>query len=287
MATTREVIREKVIDQLYAGKGIVRSTTTSVGTTSTLIDTQLVSGMFEMTDFIGAYVLFSSGKTDSTTNINETGPFSQGDTTLTVISGTPFTVGNYIQIEDEFLEVTNIAANDLTVVRGILGTTDVQHTDDTDVFISTDMQAAKIIAYDRVTGGTLTLSPVLRSVSDTGADYEIHYDLHPFRVEEAIVWAIEVGTRNALTAPTTDIGTTTLDVETIVEGALSYCKFAIADQTDARDPASTQSNIDKEEFRKQAVIHETNWIRGLSLAGYRPFIVSQRAQEDQDISEEG
>lgn len=286
MAVAREVIREKVVDQLYAGKDIVRSTTTSAGTASLLTDTQLKKGMFEANDYIGAYVLFSSGNTDSDSNVAVDDPLTAGATTINVTDGSDFAADEYISIESEWISVTSINVNALTVIRGILGTTAAAHASSPDIYQTCDMQAAKIIAFDRV-DGKFTLSPAFRSTIDTSADYEIHYDLHPFRVNEAITWAIEVGTRNALTAPDTDAETTTLDVETVVEGALAFCKFAIADQTEARDPAARQSDINKEELRRQAVIHETNWLRGLSLAGYRPFVVSQRTQEDEQVSEEG
>ncbi len=288
MSVARELIREKVIDQLYAGKDIVRSTTTSAGDDSSgLTDTQLKKGMFEATDYIGAYVLFSSGTTTSAQpSLVVDDPLTSGATTINVTEGGDFDNNQYIIIESEWISITSISTNALTVVRGILGTTAAAHVQTTPVNITTDMQASKIIAFDRV-AGKFALSPALRSTPDNSADYEIHYDLHPFRVNAAITWAIEVGSRNALTAPDADAETTTLDVETVVEGVLAYCKFAIADQTEARDPAARQSDVDKEELRRQAVIHETNWLRGLSLAGYRPFIVSQRTQEDEQVSEEG
>lgn len=281
MAVEREVIREKIVDQLYANKDIVRSTTTSAGTASVLTDIQLKKGMFEANDFIGAYLLFSSGNTDSGSNVTDN-PLSSGATTVNVTSGGDFAADEYISIDSEWMSVTSISTNELTVVRAILGTTAASHTQDTDVYQTCDMQAAKIIAYDRV-DGKFTLSPDFRSTIDNSADYEIHYDLHPFRVNEAIIWAIEVGSRNALSAPDTDAETTTLDVETIVEGALSFCKFAIANQTEARDPAAIQPDVDKAELMRQAVIHESNWLRGMSLAGYRPFVVARRVQEEETV----
>ncbi len=214
MSVARQAIREKIIQRLYAGKDIVLSTTTSAGSTSTVVDIQLIRGMFEANDYIGAYVWISSGAT-------------------------------------------------------------------------ADEESSKIIAFDRVTG-TFTMSPVYTGISGTSSTYEIHYDLAPARVNEAIVYAVEVGTRKALAmTDATDAGTTTLDSETVIEGALAFCKFAIADQTEARDPATRQSDIDTEELLRQAVIHEANWLRGLSLAGYRPAVVSQRTQEDEQVSTEG
>lgn len=71
---------------------------------------------------------------DSTANVNEGAAFAAGDTTLTVTDGTQFTVGEYIQIDNEILRVTTISTNDLTVVRGELGTADKAHADSTDVY---------------------------------------------------------------------------------------------------------------------------------------------------------
>ena len=64
---------------------------------------------------------------DSTTTVNEGATYAAGDTTLTVADGTQFTVGDSIYIDSERLSVTAIAINDLTVTRGVNGTSDVAH----------------------------------------------------------------------------------------------------------------------------------------------------------------
>jgi hypothetical protein len=194
----RQAIREKVVDRLYSGYEVVRSTATG-GSTSTIVDTALISGIFEANDFIGAYVWISGG------------------------SGAP---------DEEF---------------------------------------SKIISFDR-TDGTLTVSPVFTAGVVSTDTYEIHYQLHPARVNEGIVWAVEVGTRNALSGPTTDAGTTTLELEVIVEGTLSYCKRAIASQTRARDPALPMLPDEKSDLLAQALEHEINWLNGLALIGFAPFV---------------
>jgi flagellin len=48
-------------------------------------------------------------------------------TALTVTDGTKFSVGDVIQIEDELMEVTAKATNNLTVTRGYAGTTAAAH----------------------------------------------------------------------------------------------------------------------------------------------------------------
>ena len=73
------------------------------------------------------YGLFTA--VDSTTTINETGPFAAGDVTLTVPDETVFAVNDTIYIDQEQLTVTVIAVNTLTVVRGVNNTTDAAHAD--------------------------------------------------------------------------------------------------------------------------------------------------------------
>jgi len=66
---------------------------------------------------------------DSTTTVNETGPYAAGDVTLTVADGTQFTAGDSIYIDSERLDVTAVVGNNLTVTRGVNGTSDVAHAD--------------------------------------------------------------------------------------------------------------------------------------------------------------
>lgn len=63
----------------------------------------------------------------TTTTINEGATFSNTDTTLTVASTTSFLVGDYLRIDDELLQITNISGSDFTVTRGSLGTIPATH----------------------------------------------------------------------------------------------------------------------------------------------------------------
>lgn len=275
MATTRQALREKIVDRLYSGYEIVLSTTSTTGSTSTLTDSALIQGMFEENDYIGAYIYFSGGSTDSAADTNEA-PFSVGDTTLTVDDGSKFTDGDLetILIESELLSITAVAGNNLTVIRGFRGTTDAEHATNTDIYFSEDMQSSQIVAFDR-TAGTFTISPAVTVATGTGTTYEIHYDLHPERVIEAIKWAIEAGTNGSLSTPGTDAGTTTLEAEVVVEGALAYCKRAIANQTSSRDPAPIKSEEDKLDFLQQAIEHEANWLEGCKICGFNPWVADE------------
>lgn len=201
MATARQALREKIIDRLYRGKEKIRGTTDGAGSSSTVVDSALIQGMFEVNDYLGAYIWLSSG--------------------------------------------------------------------------SADEETSKIIAFDRTTG-TFTMSPVYGASSGSSVTYEIHYDLHPERVNEAIVWAIEFGTSEALSSPTADGNSTTLEVEVVVEGALSFCKKAIARQTFARDPSKPKTGEQIAALLQQAMQHEANWLQGLELLGYVPYVGLRR-----------
>ena len=72
---------------------------------------------------------------DSGADINEGGAFSASDTTLTVTDGSKFAVGETVLIESEQLYITAISTNDLTVTRGVNGSTAASHADSTDISI--------------------------------------------------------------------------------------------------------------------------------------------------------
>ena len=72
---------------------------------------------------------------DSGSDINEGAQYSATGTTLTVTGGSKFAVGQTILIESEQLYVTAISTNDLTVIRGVNGTTAAAHTNGTNISI--------------------------------------------------------------------------------------------------------------------------------------------------------
>ncbi len=73
---------------------------------------------------------------DSGADINEGGSFSSTDTTLTVTDGSKFSVGDTLLIDNESLYVSAISTNDLTVARGVNGTTAAAHDDGTDISLA-------------------------------------------------------------------------------------------------------------------------------------------------------
>ena len=72
---------------------------------------------------------------DSGADVNEAAAFSATDTTLTVTDGAKFAVAQTILIDSEQMYITAISTNDLTVTRGVNGTTAASHNDSSDVSI--------------------------------------------------------------------------------------------------------------------------------------------------------
>lgn len=61
--------------------------------------------------------------------------FTAGDKVLTVSDGSPFAAGDLIVIGNEWLFVESVDGNDLTVVRGSLGSLEGNHADGTPIYI--------------------------------------------------------------------------------------------------------------------------------------------------------
>ena len=61
------------------------------------------------------------------TALNDGTDINSSDTTVTVDDATGIQVGAYIRLESEIMKVTAVSTNDLTVTRGVLGTTAASH----------------------------------------------------------------------------------------------------------------------------------------------------------------
>ena len=93
----------------------------------------------------------------TTSTINEGGTFAAGDTTLTLADATGFLEGGYVFIGNEVLNVTAVAGNDLTVVRGQYGTSAINHNDGATVTAMTDAVDYHLNFWtecETITGGT-------------------------------------------------------------------------------------------------------------------------------------
>jgi len=137
--------------------------------------------------------LITAGKyLPGTTTMNDSGGISNSDTTMTVTDGTIFMVGDVINVESEYMLVTAVSGNDLTITRAYGGTTAASHADALTVYriansrtgAEVDQLALNLIPttltqylqtfqHPYQTGGSLesaspayALPPGVRSVSD-------------------------------------------------------------------------------------------------------------------------
>ena len=75
----------------------------------------------------------TTNRTDSTSDTAE--DIDTSETAIDVDDGTDFAVNQVIQIDSEFMLITSISSNTLTVVRGYQDTTAAGHSNNTDIFI--------------------------------------------------------------------------------------------------------------------------------------------------------
>jgi len=61
--------------------------------------------------------------------MNDSGGISNSDTTMTVTNGAYFRKGDLLKIESEYVMVTGVSGNDLTITRGYAGSTAASHAD--------------------------------------------------------------------------------------------------------------------------------------------------------------
>ena len=98
------------------------------------------------------------------TTIDEGATYATGDQTLTVADSTGFVSGSYILIDNEILNVTDVAGNDITVERAQYGTGDVDHNNGATVTLLTDngiYLANYFTEGEVISGGTSNASATL------------------------------------------------------------------------------------------------------------------------------
>ena len=113
--------------------------------------------------------LIETAGTDTT--ISEGGTYSDSDVTLTVASAAALGAGtnSYIRIDDEILQVSSIAGNDLTVVRAQLGTTAASHANNTAVYLQTVTTNKTEINETTATGVS---APLIKNIDTYEANVE-------------------------------------------------------------------------------------------------------------------
>lgn len=116
-------------DAAATGTEIVQIDPSGINTTTNeLTVTRSVYGTTASAIPAGAYVKSFIDSATATT-ISEGGTYAASDLTLTVTDATGFLEGSFIRIDNELLRIDAVAGNDLTVVRGMYGTSDVNHND--------------------------------------------------------------------------------------------------------------------------------------------------------------
>ena len=107
----------------------------------------------------------------TSSTIAEGGTYSDSDVTLTVTSAAALGAGtnSYIRIDDEILQVSSIAGNDLTVVRGQLGTTAASHADGSSVSLQTVTTNKTEINEQTATGVS---APLIKNLDTYEANVE-------------------------------------------------------------------------------------------------------------------
>ena len=118
--------------------------------------------------------------TDSgtTTTINEGGQFAAGDTTLTVTDGTTIVTGTHIRVGNEIMLATGVTGNDVTVTRGVWGTTDAAHNDGSTVTPMVQGSQALIQWFDTsetLTGGTTNATATTQFTATSSAVYTTQF----------------------------------------------------------------------------------------------------------------
>ena len=118
--------------------------------------------------------------TDSgtTTTINEGGQFAAGDTTLTVTDGTTIVTGTHIRVGNEIMLATGVTGNDVTVTRGVWGTTDAAHNDGSTVTPMVQGTQSLIHWFDTsetLTGGTTNATATTQFTATSSATYTTQF----------------------------------------------------------------------------------------------------------------
>ena len=95
------------------------------------------------------------------TTINEGAVFIGGDVTLTVTDSTGFVSGGIVLIDNELASIEQVNGNDLTLTRGVYGTSDVDHNDGVNVTLLVD-NGVYLVNYfqegETITGSTSNAS---------------------------------------------------------------------------------------------------------------------------------
>jgi hypothetical protein len=136
------------------------------------------------------------------------------------------------------------------------------HIDSHDSDAAPEGEVRMVSQYANATG-TLTVDPAFTAApaSSTNATYELHPKFHPDRLNEALNWALEVGSNNAYAAITDDDASSAIyDKEVLIEGALYYLKQGMSRE----EGLGRDRRVELTEQWRQ---HFENWMEALDQPG--------------------
>lgn len=178
----------------------------------------------------------------------------------------PFVVGDGIKLDDEVMRVVDVdlTNEDITVVRGIQGTTAATHNDNVIIYkVGPVLNEITRVVNTRFSNksSVLTVTPELSCRMLAGQEFEVHYVFYPEEINKIINNINRIASRGALSAMTTDTGTTILELDVLVDGVLAQLKrrMSLEDARVQENPA----------LALEAVQHEEAFNQGLVSLGYQ------------------
>ena len=151
-------------DSTVAGTEIVSINASGINTTTNVLTVTRQALSTSATVIKHGQVCNAWSASATVTTIDEGATYATGDQTLTVADSTGFVSGSYILIDNEILNITDVAGNDITVERGQYGTGDVDHNNGATVTLLTDngvYLANYFTEAESVSGGTSNASATL------------------------------------------------------------------------------------------------------------------------------
>ena len=151
-------------DSTVAGTEIVSINASGINTTTNVLTVTRQALSTSATVIKHGQVCNAWSASATVTTIDEGATYATGDQTLTVADSTGFVSGSFILIDNEILNITDVAGNDITVERGQYGTGDVDHNNGATVTLLTDngiYLANYFTEGENVSGGTSNASATL------------------------------------------------------------------------------------------------------------------------------
>ena len=165
-------------DSTTAGTEIVSINASGINTTTNVLTVTRQALNTSATVIKAGQVCNAWSASATVTTIDEGATYATGDQTLTVADSTGFVSGSYILIDNEILNITDVAGNDITVERGQYGTGDVDHNNGATVTLLTDngiYLANYFTEGENISGGTSNASATLAFDTTASAVIETKY----------------------------------------------------------------------------------------------------------------